>query len=167
MQNTPIENTDFRGKLFIVNNLSNKPARYVNKVRNNLEKLIQPKDYNLYIQQDYSKSEMRIIADYPLPSELSQKDLLFTRTLLNIPITSKASKYISAAKDVINQFEENKCIKEQEKWKEVQKKLKKEGLIDIITTILLLPVDLVNECLYKISPKWSAKYGKLLNKIGI
>jgi hypothetical protein len=28
MQTTPIENTDFRGKLFIVNNLSNKPARY-------------------------------------------------------------------------------------------------------------------------------------------
>ena len=107
MRTDCISNTDFKGKLVIVNQLSNKPKKCLANVQNDIQKFIKPKDYNLFIQQDYSKNEMRIIADYPFPLKPTQKNSYFTRTQINIPITSNASKYVDAASNVINQFENN------------------------------------------------------------
>lgn len=167
MRTDCISNTDFKGKLVIVNQLSNKPKKCLANVQNDIQKLIKPKDYNLFIQQDYSKNEMRIIADYPFPLKRSKLNLYFTRTQMNIPITSKASKYVETSKDVMDKFEYNLYQKEQQAWEQKQKKQKIDDTKDIILSVVLSPVLIIDYLLHEISPKTGAKFEKLLEKIGI
>jgi hypothetical protein len=162
-----ISNTEFKGKLVIVNELSNKPKRCIAKVQNDIQKLVKPKDYNLFIQQDYSKNEMRIIADYPFPLKPNQRTSLSTRTQMNIPITSKASKYVETSKDVMEKFEYNLNQKGQQAWQQEQKRKKNENIKDMLETILLSPVFIAGAIVHEISPKLGKKFENLLQKIGI
>ena len=167
MRTDCISNTDFKGKLVIVNQLSNKPKKCLANVQNDIQKFIKPKDYNLFIQQDYSKNEMRIIADYPFPLKRSKLNLYFTRTQMNIPITSKASKYVETSQDVMDKFEYNLHQKEQQAWEQEQKKQKIDDAKNIIEYIVLSPVFIADAIIHEINPKWGRKFEKLLEKIGI
>lgn len=168
MQIQPVTNQpNFKGKLVFVNELSNKPKKCVSKVQNDIQKLVKPKDYNLFIQQDYSKGEMSIIADYPFPLKPHQKELLFVRAQTNIPITSKASKYLDAAKKTIEQFDDNVRKQEQKTWEQEQKRQKKQDLVDTIESVFLAPVFLTEELLREINPKWANKFEKILQNIGL
>ncbi len=162
-----LDNNNFEGKLVKVGKFSDKPEKCVNKVVNQIEQLIKPKDYNLFLQQDYSKNEMRIIADYPFPLKPTQKNSYFTRTQINIPITSNASKYVDAASNVINQFENNLQEKEQQAWEQKQKRKKMENIKDTLELILLSPVYIAEKIIRSINPKWANNFENLLQKIGI
>ncbi|MBP3821473.1 hypothetical protein J6G99_07515 [bacterium] len=171
MRTDCISNTDFKGKLVIVNELSNKPKKCVQKVQNDIQKLVRQKDCNLFIQQDYSKNEMRIVADYSFPLKPNQRTPLFTRMQINIPTTSKASKYVETSKDVIRQFEYNLHQKERQALEQEQKKQKIEEIKGYLLAIVLIPIYIVEEAisgmLHEINPKWANKFEKLLGKIGI
>jgi len=162
-----LENINFRGKLVKVGKFSEKPEKCFNKASKQLEQFVRSKDYNLFIQQDYSKNEMRIIADYPFPLKPNQRAPLFTRTQINIPTTSKTSKYVQTAKDVIDEFEYSLNQKEKQAWEQEQKKRKIENIKDVIETILLSPVFITEEIIRSINPKWANKFENLLQKIGI
>ena len=153
-----VEPQSFKGKLVTVNSLSNKPKRYLNKVHEDIQKLVKNKEYNLYFQQDYGKNEMRIIADYPFPLKPSQQNLYFTRTQINIPITSKASKYIATAKDVIEKFENNMRKNEQQVWEQKQRQQKRQDSLDTIETFLFAPVFIFGDILHDINPKWAKNF---------
>lgn len=167
MKTDSVSNIDFKGKLVIVNELSNKPKKCIDKVQGDIQKLVKPKDYNLFIQQNYGKNVMCIIADYPFPLKPSQKIPLFTRTQINIPITSKASKYVATAKDVMDEFEYSLHKKEQQEWEKEQRKQKIDDVKNIIEYILLSPIYITEMFIYDISPKLGKKFEKLLDKIGI
>ncbi len=167
MRTNCISDTDFRGKLVIVNELSNKPKKCIQKVQDDIQKLVKPKDYNLFIQQDYSKNEMRIIADYPFPLKRSQLNQYYTRTQINIPVDSKASKYIATSKNVMSEFESNLHQTEQQAWEQEQKRKKKEDIKDTLEIIVLSPLIITEAIIRSISPKWAKKFEKLLEKIGI
>ena len=162
-----ISNVSFQGKLVIVNHFSNKPRQYVEKVKDKLQNLVAKKDYNLFLQQDYSRNEMRIIADYPFPLKPEQSTPLFTRTQINIPVTSKASKYVKTSKDVMDKFEYNLHQKEQQAWEQEQKLQKKQKILNTVEFILYCPFYIVEHILHDINPKFSHKYDKLLQKIGL
>ena len=151
-------NIKFRGKLVIVNNFSNKPQQCINKIQNELKKLIEPKDYNLFLQQDYSKNEIRIIADYPLTKNSSGKNSLLTRAQMNIPITSSATKYVNTSANVINQFEHSMRNSEQQKWELKQKQLTKQEILDTIKSFLFAPVFIFGKILHDINPKLGKKF---------
>ena len=158
---------NFEGKLVIVNELSKKPKRCISKVQGYIQKLVKSKDYNLFIQQDYSKNEMRIIADYSFPLKPSQRMYLFSRTQMNIPVTSKASKYVEASKDVIDMHEKALSDIEQKNWELKQKQRKKDEILETIEAILYVPVLIIDAVLNSINPKSGAKFEKILDKLGI
>ena len=165
MRTDCINNTNFQGKLVVVNKLSNKPSRCLNKVKDSMEELVRNKDYNLYVQQDYSNDKIRIIAEYPFPLKPSQRDK-YIRTQKYIPTVSNASKYLYTAQDVLNEHEENLRTMEQKKWENNQKQQFWEMLKGDIETILLFPLFVINDILHSINPKWSKKFEKsIIDKI--
>ncbi len=167
VSSTTVNNSSigFQGKLVIVNDFTAKPKQCLSKVQGKLQKLVEKKDFNLYLQQDYSKNEMRIIADYPFPLKSEQKTPLLSRAQINIPITSKSSKYVEAAKDVLDVFKRNLNLNEQQAWKQKQKNQRKENFIEKARTVLFAPVLIAEAVLNEINPKWANKFDKLIDKV--
>ena len=159
-------NTDFQGKLVIANSFSNKPKQCINKVQSDVQNLIKKKDYDLYIRQDYSKNVINISAEYSFPLKSNQRKL-FVSAQENIPINSRVSRYVDAAANVINQFENNLRKKEQQAWEQKQKKQNRDDIKNTIGFILLSPVYFAEMIVHDISPKWGEKFENLLQKIGI
>lgn len=153
---------NFEGKLIILNDLSQKPYASINKVKDNLQKQIQPKKYDLYIGQDYSANKIRIAASHFRPSYI--KGALAHEEL---PITAKSSRYLYAAKDAIDKHEKALSETEQEKWEQRIKERKREELLDFAQTLLYAPFYIVEYILRDINPKWAKKFEKFIDKIEI
>ena len=167
MRTESLNSTNFQGKLIIVNSLSNKPKKCIKKVQDNIQQLIKPKDFDLYLMQDYSKSKVNISAKYPINTAISKNLYLTCKSEENIPDTSKHSTYIDAAKSVIESFENNVRKVDELVWKQEQKKQKIDDVKNIIEYVLLFPVFAAELLIHDINPKWGTKFDKLLEKIGI
>ncbi len=153
---------NFEGKLIILNDLSQKPYANINKVKDSLQKQIESKKYNLYIGQDYSANKIRIAVSHFQPNYIQG-----VLTHEELPITAKSSRYVYAAKNAIDKHEKALSDTEQKNWELRQKQQKKQKIIDTAETILLAPVFILGSVLHDISPKLSAKFEKILDKIGI
>ena len=153
---------NFEGKLIILNDLSQKPHASINKVKDALQKQIEPKKYDLHIGQDYSANKIRIAASHFRPSYI--QGVLAHEEL---PITAKSSRYIYAAKDAIDKHEKALLDAEQENWELKQKQQKKQEVIDTIESILFAPVLILDSILHEINPKLGKKFEKILDKIGL
>jgi len=162
MRTDCIGSTDFNGKLFVINKLSDKPKKSIDRVRNNLEKLIQPKNYNLYIEQDYRTCKINIGVSYFQPRYMSG-----VVAHEELPIVAKSNKYVYATKRAIDKYEANKAEKEQQAWEQEQKRKKKENIKDTLELILISPVFIAEKMIRSINPKWANKFENLLQKIGI
>ena len=167
MRTASLNDTNFQGKVIVLNRLSSKPNRCLNKVEGDMQKLVQKKDYNLYLKQDYAGNLINISAEYPFTQKPSQKHICMLKTQINVPITSKASRYVDTASNVIKQFENNMWNKEQQIWEKEQKKQKIDDVKNIMEYILLSPVFIADAVIHEINPKWGKKFEKLLEKIGI
>jgi len=157
-----VSSMDFKGKLVIINELSNKPKKCIDIVRNNLEKQIQPKNYNLYIEQDYRTCRINIGASFYQPRYMSG-----VIAHEELPITAKSNRYVYATKRAIDKHETSEAEKEQQIWEQEQIRNKKEEMKDILGTILLSPVFILGMVIHEINPQWGNKFEKLLEKIGI
>lgn len=150
-----VSNTNFEGKLIILNGLSHKPYSCIKKVENNLKKQIQPKDFDLFVEQDYRTNKINIAA--------SSLRLRFIHGVIiheELPITAKSSRYIYAAKNAIDKYENAVKENEQKEWEQSQKQRKMEILKDTVETIFLFPLFAVNDILHSINPKWSKNFEK-------
>lgn len=157
MKTDCVNNTIFGGKLVITNHLSNKPNNCINKLKDSLEGLVQKKDYNLYVTQDYSMNKICITVKYPVN--------MLNQAGETIPINAKHSKYIDAAKSAIAKYDKALLENEQIKWEQKQKQNKIQELKDILETIVLFPLFGINELLDFINPKLSKKFEKLIDKM--
>ena len=153
---------DFQGKVVILNTLSHKPYLNIKKAENNFTRQIKSKNYNLYIEQDYSLNKINIGV-----SSLKPRTMSGTIEHEEIPITAKSNRYIYAAKSAIDKYEKSKKDKEQEAWEQEQKRKKKENIQDMLEIILLSPVFIAGAIVHEISPKLGKKFENLLQKIGI
>jgi len=153
---------NFEGKLIILNDLSQKPYANINKVKDSLQKQIESKKYNLYIGQDYSANKIRIAVSHFQPSYI--QGVLAHEEL---PITAKSSRYIYAVKNAIDNHEKTLSDIEQKKWEQEQVQQKKQELKDTFAAFVFAPLYMIGTILEDISPKLSAKFEKILDKIGI
>ena len=151
---------NFEGKLVILNDLSCKPHANINKVKNNLQKQIELKKYNLYMRQDYIANKIRIAASYFEPRYIQG-----VLTHEELPITAKSSRYIYAAKKAIENFDKSILDKEQREWELTRKQQTVEDIKGTIGTIFCFPLFVINDLLHEISPKSSKKFEKLIDKI--
>ena len=158
---------NFEGKYVIVNKLSDKPSKYAQKTRGYIENLIKPKDYNLYLKQDYNKQQMIFSADYPSPLKPHQPQLKDKN--VNIPITSKPSRYNDAAKKAIDLFEK-KLFEHEQKIAKEHETGKIQEFIDILETFFIFfPMELIVFTADKINPKLgkklSIKFDNIIDKL--
>ncbi len=153
--------TNFQGKLVVLGKYSNKPKQNIAKTSAELEKLIRPKDWNLYLEQDYGNNNVKMTCDSFYPFE-NNKDGI---AQVNVPITSKASKYISAAQDALDMYEKVLYDKEQKEWENNKKRQIKEDIKSFAGLAALYPLFIVNDILYYINPKWSEKFEQILDEI--
>ena len=140
-----VDNTNFQGELIIVNRLSNKPNKCINKVKSDIEKLITKKDYNLYVTQDYSKNEINIKAEYPFPHKTDNKIIRLTKTEESLPINSKTSKYIDTAKKTIEKHENDINKQKELLWEKEQNKQERKEFLGFLAFNLTLPFIVIAE----------------------
>ena len=160
-----ITNTNFQGKLVITNHLSEKPEKSVKKVQEIIKNLVQKKDYNIYLTQDYGKNEISIYADYPFPQKPS-KHLIFLNTEKeNLPLNAKCSRYIDAAKSAIEKYDKALLSNKQKEWGQKRKQDQVQELKGILGAIAIFPLYGINLLLGSIHPKLSKNFEKLLEKI--
>lgn len=154
---------NFEGSLFVIGNYSPKPKQCIDKLYPQLEKFIKPKEFNLYIKQDYGTNEVKLACENIYPFEKSRSDFLQAK----VPITAKASKYINAAKNAIDSYEQKLYEKEQQKWEQKQIQQKTQELKDIAEAVIFAPLYITGTIIEGISPKLAKKFEKLLEKMGL
>lgn len=154
---------NFEGKLIVVNKLSQKPQRCIDKVCDCIQELINKKDYNLYVRQDYIQNAIGISAEYQFPIRPHQR-ISYGKIEKYIPIQSKAAMYKKTADDVVKVFEENKRQTEQKNWEQKKQKQKKQEYREIAETVIFAPLYIIGLILESLSPKWAKKYEELLEK---
>ena len=132
-----LDNTNFQGKLIITNRLSNKPNKAINKVKGDIENLINKKDYNLYITQDYSKNEICMTAKYPA--------YMLNGARTDLPINSKASRYIDTAKKTIEKHETIISKQKELLWKKEQNRQERKELLGFIAFNFAIPFIVIAE----------------------
>ena len=154
-----INNINFQGELVVTNRLSKKPSNCINKVRDDIENLIQKKDYNLYVTQDYSKNEICFSAGYPL----SQRTPQYTG---NLNINAKASRYIDTAKNTIEQHEALIRKQQEIQWEKEQYKADKKELWDLISFSFVFPFLMIAEELKNFKTTFNKLATKLATKKG-
>ena len=123
-----INSTDinFGGNLYIVNKLSRKPAQCVLKEKSNLLELVRKEKFDLYIKQDYSANRVDIVATTKSEPQISASN--------SLPVTSKHSFYLDAAKKSIENY---KTIREDYLYKEYEKsRTFKDKVYDFINELL-------------------------------
>lgn len=152
MKTECINNTNFQGKLIVTNQLSNKPSKCFNKVRGDIEALIEKKDYNLFLKQDYDKQKIFF-------REIS------VNVQESIPITANSSKYIEAAKNIIEKYDKALLDKEQKEWERKQHEQAITELKDTAWSIVLFPLFIVEYMLSEINTKWSKNFEKFIDKL--
>lgn len=162
MRTERIDNTNFQGKLIILNDLSHKPYANINKIKDNLVKQIESKKYDLYIGQDYSANKIRFAASHCEPRYI-QGVLAHEE----IPITANASRYIYAAKNAINRYEKAIMDVELKNWEQKRKQQQIQECKDVVGTLIFSPLYVMGSVLSDVSPKLAKKYEELLNKIGL
>ena len=162
MRTDCLSNIDFHGKVVILNTLSHKPYLNIKKAENNFTKQIKSKNYNLYIEQDYSLNKINIGV-----SPLKLRTMSGNIEHEELPITAKSKRYIYAAKSAIDNYEKRQKEKEAQAWEQEQKKQKIDDVKNIIEYIVLSPVFIADAVIHEINPKWGRKFEKLLEKIGI
>lgn len=160
-----IDNANFQGKLIITNRLSNKPDNCIKKVKRDIENLIKEKDYNLYITQDYSKNEISIKTDYPLPHKPENKIILLAKAEESIPVNSKISKYIDTAKRTIVKHETNINKHKEFLWEKEQNKQERKELLGFIAFNFALPFLVIAEDAKKGFRDLKTIFNKLANKL--
>lgn len=153
---------DFQGKVVILNTLSHKPYLNIKKAENNFTKQIKSKNYNLYIEQDYSLNKINIGVSSWKPRTMSGNI-----EHEELPITAKSKRYIYAAKSAIDKHEKRQKEKEKQTWEQEQKKQKILDVKKTIEYVLLFPVFAAELIIHDINPKLGTKFDKLLEKIGI
>ena len=155
MEVKSIDNTAFRGKLIITNDLSSKPNQCINNVHSNIENLIKNKSYNLYVVQDYSTSKINIYAGDVIPTKESEG------ICQSILATSASDKYINAAKQAISDYEkaiEEQCVKE-------NKKQERKELLSFMAFNLALPFMIIAEEAKEGFKDLKTIYNKLATKL--
>jgi len=162
MQTDCVSSTYFQGKVVILNTLSHKPYLNIKKAENNFTRQIKSKNYNLYIEQDYSLNKINIGV-----SPLKPRTMSGNIEHEELPITAKSKRYIYAAKSAIDNYEKRQKEKEAQAWEQEQKKQKIDDVKNIIEYIVLSPVFIADAVIHEINPKWGRKFEKLLEKIGI
>lgn len=123
-----INSTDinFGGNLYIVNKLSRKPAQCVLKEKSNLLELVRKEKFDLYIKQDYSANRVDIVATTKSEPQISASN--------SLPVTSKHSFYLDAAKKSIENY---KTVREDYLYKEYEKsRTFKDKVYDFINELL-------------------------------
>ena len=156
---------NFEGKLVIVNNLSNKPARCVKKIKSSVQELIRDKDFNLNIMQDYSNQAIIFNAEYHFPLKPEQRIVMLNSNDISIATTSKSSVYIKAAKDAIDLFEKNLYRANQLKYEKEQKQHLKQNIKDCVIDIFIgYPLSLIELIAKEIHPKFGKKVEKFIDK---
>lgn len=119
-------NTNFGGDLYIVNKLSRKPAQCVLKEKSNLLELVRKEKFDLYIKQDYSANRVDIVATTKSEPQISASN--------SLPVTSKHSFYLDAAKKSIENY---KTVREDYLYKEYEKsRTFKDKVYDFINELL-------------------------------
>ena len=156
MRTDCLNSTDFQGKVVILNNLSHKPYLCIKKVENNLTKQINSKNYNLYIEQDYSLNKMNIGVSLLRPRTMSG-----TIEHEELPITSKSNRYIYAAKSAIETFEKNIAKTREEKYVKEQKQRNSR---EAFTALGMAPLFFLCFFADAIIPNGGEKVEKFLNK---
>ena len=156
---------NFEGQFIIVNNLSNKPAECVKTIKDNIKKLINKKNFNLYLKQDYVKQKICFIPDYQFPNMQNNENTMLANTQESVLINAKSSRYVDAAKKAIENFDKALLDKEQKEWELTRKQQTVEYIKGTIGSIICFPLFVINDLLHEISPKLSKKFEKLIDKI--
>lgn len=165
MKAVKIDNTSFQGKLVITNHLSEKPEKSIRKVQEIIQNIVQKKDYNLYLTQDYGKNEINIYADYPFPQKPSEHFIFLNTEKETLPINAKYSRYIDAARSAVEKYDKALLKNNQTEWEHKQKQNQIQELKGILGSIAIFPLYGINLLLDSIHPKLSEKFEKLLDKI--
>ena len=158
-----INSANFQGNIYKVGRFSNKPKECLSIVENKISELIQPRSYNLYIQQDYRSGRINITAG----NNYIVSDINKNQICASIPCTAESSKYIEASEKAIDKYEEKLKEKAQSEWEQKQKLQKKQNILDTVEFILCCPIYIVGNILEGISPKFGKKFDKVLQKIGL
>ena len=170
MRTECVNNTAFNGKLFIADNLSKKPRLNLGKVKLNIQKYLENKNYNLYFKQDYTTNKVNIdlkeVCSNPFSLNFSryetEKETGFSA---HVDINAKASKYFDAVKDAIYRYEEDLKTNAEKEWELEQTKKIKEDFKEFAGSLLFFPLFAVNDILHSINPKWSNKFEKIIDNL--
>lgn len=131
MRTDCINNTNFQGQIIRTgNNFSAKPQQCLSNAETQINDLIKTKPFDLYIHQDFSKNEI-----------VFETDLVEVKKA--IPITAKASKYIEAAKNTIEEHEKIELAAKEDEWEKEQNKAEKKEILSSILFIFALPFMLI------------------------
>ena len=156
-----VERTDdtiFQGRLVLTNRFCGKPQTCINKTKSKIEELVKPKEFNVYIRQDYVKNEVNIVSDYVYPFDSGIKNKI-QKTL---KITSKPSAYIDAAEQNIAEYENFIAEKKEEKWLKEQKYAEIKDFCKMVANAPLMFVLTFADTLF---PNGAAETEKFINKI--
>ena len=157
MKVTDVSKINFEGKIVILNDLSHKPDLSIKKVKVSLQKLIEPMNCNLFVEQNYTNNKINIGV-----SQLNPKTMSGVISHEELPITAKSSRYVYAAKNAIDKYKKAIMDIEMKDWEQKRKNEKFQDLKDIACSFLMFPLFVINYILHSINPKWSKSFEKLL-----
>ena len=150
------DNTNFQGKLVLASSFSAKPRQCINKTKSKIEQLVNQKGFNVYIRQDYTKSEINIASDYIYP--FSNKN----RIQKNISVTSKPSLYLDTVKENMAEYESYILHRNEEN---LAKQQRYADIKDCLKIIAYTPLMLLLMFADTLIPNGAEEMEKFINKI--
>ena len=148
-----ISNTIFQGQVIKTgNHFSAKPKQCLENTEEKINDLIKSKHYDLYIHQDYSTNEIVFGTDNISISK-------------RIPVTSKASKYIETAKNVIDEHEKAASAENEARWEKEQNKAEVRDIFLSLFYIAALPFIVMAVELKEESKNLKTTFNKLAKQI--
>ena len=126
-----ISSVNFQGNAYVMNGLSNKPKYHIQNASKFLQKLVENKDYNIYIKQNYVLSKINLTV--ATENELSNKRGNTGAVL----ITSAAKRYVETAKALMKEYE---TIQKEKFEENLKKENMKSDIKDFLDFLLYIPV---------------------------
>ena len=148
----------FNGSVYKINKFSQKPHNYFNKMRGALQELVQKKDYNIFIRQNYSSNIVEFIV--PKTKENIEKE----SSTISIKAHSKLSKYLDAAKNAIDKYEQALLDKDQQEWGKKYDKQEWEEMGDLFAGLALFPLLMIIGALQEGIQETGKIFKQLVNK---
>lgn len=153
MRTECISDTNFKGQIVKTGkNFSTKPQQCIANMENSINDLIESKPFDLYIHQDYSKNEIVFETDN---IEISKR----------IPVASKASKYIEAAKNVIEEHENAEIAAREQEWEKSQNKAEVKDMFYTLLYFAALPFLYMAESFKDGAKDLKTNFNKLAKKL--